>query len=194
MQVRSFAFVGLAVLVCAGLIALLLEVRADPEEVISEDDIARARQRHAKNTAPTSIETSPGPESQREREVRERQTPRPAASERATPSPSPTTAAPSSTPSTDPSDFATRARDASQVYYDGDYPAALEMAKAILEDDPDNVFFQRVTILSACAVGETETARTYYNRLEEGSETVSLIQRCRKYGVNLVFVSRDEVE
>lgn len=67
-------------------------------------------------------------------------------------------------------------------YDAGDYEAAVEQARSVLEDYPDNVRMLRVMVSSGCLMGDDDLARQYYPKLPERDQRVMRI-RCARYGI-----------
>jgi hypothetical protein len=70
-------------------------------------------------------------------------------------------------------------------YYDkGDYPAALEAALAVLENDPRNIKMLRVVVSTKCALDEVDSARTFSKRLPRRDQR-QMRTRCLNWGAEL---------
>lgn len=64
----------------------------------------------------------------------------------------------------------------------GNFLEALELAEAYLERDPDQTYIRRIAVTSACAVGQVDTARRFYDEMDERDQRTSQ-QRCSRWGV-----------
>ncbi len=70
-------------------------------------------------------------------------------------------------------------------YYDkGDYPAALESALLVLENDPRNIKMLRVVVSTKCALNEVDSARSYSKRLPRRDQR-QMRTRCKNWGADL---------
>jgi hypothetical protein len=72
--------------------------------------------------------------------------------------------------------------DVRQPFDRGEFLEALEMAEAYLERDPDQAYVRRIAVTSACAVGQIDTARRFYDQMDERDQRTSE-QRCSRWGV-----------
>lgn len=73
---------------------------------------------------------------------------------------------------------------ATRHYDKGDYPAALEAALAVLEDDPRNIKMLRVVVSTKCALNEVDSARSYSKRLPRRDQR-QMRTRCKNWGADL---------
>jgi hypothetical protein len=75
--------------------------------------------------------------------------------------------------------------EATRLFDRGDYPGAEEAAIAILELHPRNIRMLRIIVSSACAAGNVERAKEYFDQLPARDQE-QMRKRCDKWGVSLV--------
>jgi hypothetical protein len=76
-------------------------------------------------------------------------------------------------------------RDADVFWDKGDYEAAVEAGKALLEKYPGNLDAYKITVLSLCAMGEPDEARRYIDEVPESTDRKYLVRHCAKLGLDL---------
>lgn len=75
--------------------------------------------------------------------------------------------------------------EANQFYAQAQYAEASARAKAVLEGQPDNPRMLRVVVSSACMMGASAEAATYFNRLTNPRDRDQMTRRCREAGIEL---------
>jgi hypothetical protein len=75
-------------------------------------------------------------------------------------------------------------KEATRLYDKGNYPAALEEALKVLDENPRNIKMLRVAVSALCSTGEVEKAQRYLAGLPKRDQ-VQMRRRCRKWGVEL---------
>jgi hypothetical protein len=74
--------------------------------------------------------------------------------------------------------------EANRLYDTGDYQGASAVAEEVLAAQPDNVKMLRIGTSSACIMGETDKAKSYYARLPDGDKG-RIQRRCKRFGIEL---------
>lgn len=174
----------LAQLVAA--VGLVFATTGTPSIEIDEDKLAEAERAHQQrerqrsapapsqpDTTPTPAANEPDPEPEPEpdpepRRERERSQPEVATSR----------------DSDDGADDEVEIDDVREPFDSGQFMAALELAEAYLENDPDQAYIRRVAVTSACATGEIETALDYYEEMNDRDQRTSE-HRCGRYNIDL---------
>lgn len=191
MHPRNIALVAFSVVVLGALVLLLVKVTASAEVEVPEEALAEARARYARSqaahnrasSAPPAAASSSAAEAARARRAR-------MAAEQAREAPPPrrTTARLPPQPEEPPRELSPREEDLQtqrnelrSAYDRGNYEVALQQAKEYLRLRPNDRYVMRVTVTSACAVGDEETARALYEQMVEEDRRIERL-RCAKYG------------
>ncbi len=195
---RKIALALATLLVVSALAGLVIAVNKSPTPDIPEEDLAKARQRHeravaARSTPPPRSPTSPPkPRSLRPRPPRDKAKDRPRPTRPSQPDRSggdedsssqnrPLTA---ETPASKALALKERMDAANRQYDLGDYEAAVDAAREILQDEPRNVRMLRIMVSAGCLMGNEDQARLYYEPLPERDKRQMRI-RCARYEINL---------
>ena len=183
MRYRFAAIVAAVVGLLVASVVLVIKTTGSPKLEIDESELAAARAAHQRRQAerapapripqrdPERRARAPAPEPEPEPEPR----PERAEVERARP-----------TLSAQQPENGNSGRieldDVREAFDRGRFLDALEAAEDYLEHDPDQAYVRRIAVTSACAVGQIETAQTYYDQMNERDQKTSQA-RCEKYGV-----------
>ncbi len=190
MRIRHAALAAAVAFQLVASVVLVIKANATPEHSIDESELAAARAAFQRRQAARS---APPPPRQAEPEPR-----RPAASrQRPEPEPEPepeprrreTAQVERSRPTLaqrEPADSPSGPVEVDDVrtpFDRGQFIEALELAEEYLERDPDQAYIRRVAVTSACATGQLEVARRYYEQMDERDQRTSE-RRCARYGID----------
>lgn len=81
-------------------------------------------------------------------------------------------------------DRKTRIAAALALYTEKDFRAAIEMARGVLEEEPDNLTTRLLMVRAACGLGTENLAREHWLLLPEGNRHLP-VKACRRFGINL---------
>lgn len=79
-------------------------------------------------------------------------------------------------------DNKTRRSAAHRLYDDGDYPAAVAMARKVLAEEPDDARAKLLMVRAACAMGDADLAREFHAQLSPGDKPRAGLP-CREAGI-----------
>ena len=187
MPLRSILLAASGGLVLIAIVALFVEVNEAPARP-NQAKIDEARQKHKRTRSapppapsdPWSRAVDPTPRLGVEPPSRPRPEPEPEPVR-----PAPTTAGAAATPSLegDPRLEISSAKDEANRLYDKmDYPAAMEKALSVLQQQPGDVRMLRVVVSAACQLGEADKAKQYWEQLPPHDQN-QMTRRCQRYGI-----------
>lgn len=81
-------------------------------------------------------------------------------------------------------DRKTRITAAHMLYEEQDYRGAIEMARGVLEEEPEHLRTRLLMVLAACGLGTENLAREQWRRLPE-AERQRPVAACKRHGVDL---------
>jgi hypothetical protein len=195
-QLRNILLGAAGLAVLGALLVLVLQVRGDRTPEISDEQLAQARDRHARMQS-AQARPAPMPSAAEPPAVRRTRPAVPADQgerpperdatlterRRAMSSPTlPTAIQVDRVVAAAPQDVNLRMDEANGFYDRGDYQGAMEAAFEVLRTNPDNVRMLRVVVSSACIMGDEAVARQHYGRLPSRDQT-QMSRRCERYGV-----------
>lgn len=190
MQPRNLVIGALGLVCVLGMFKLMVDAKSSDEVDVDEVAMNKALQEHKRNqgrsATPSSVAKAPKVERSKVRSVlpdkeEKVETPRdrvkslPAASLR-----------PPVQSMSDKAQKGTETKaamaDANKMYDRADYEGAREAAKAILEDEPENVRMLRIVVSTSCIMGEEKSAKESYSSLPKRDQ-MQMSRRCKRYGI-----------
>ncbi|WP_428261851.1 hypothetical protein [Haliangium sp.] len=188
MQLRTIALSVATAAVLGALVILFVQVRATPDIDVPPDELEQARARYQR----TQAARAPRPRASRPITTTRR------AATRSTEAASPTSAeredereddgdSERRRPAINSPDQPLRkaSQDTLRAAYDrGDFEGALDNATQHLREYPNDRYAQRVIVVAACALGEAEVARRYYEAAIPQDQRIMEI-RCGRYNFDL---------
>jgi hypothetical protein len=193
---RNILLAAGAVVVLGALLLLLVELKGSSEVDVPEDLLAQARDHYARNQVrrPGTPPPAPPPASApRPRGPRGEMPPppdrsQPALGEDDGPPPEQLIAMREARlaeiSASAKGDLNMDRRKIGLLYDSGKYDEALEVALSFLKENPDERYVRRVVVTSACALGDTATARSYFEDMHATDRTI-VVKRCARFGVDL---------
>ena len=195
MHPRNILLVAFSVAVLGALVLLLVKVNAGaavdvPEEALNEARARYARSQAARNRrspAPPAASNAAAAAAARALRARKEAEQARSSSGRTPPEPRrpPARLPPQEARREDSpreQDLASQRQELRSAYDRGNYELALQYAKGYLRERPNDRYVMRVTVTSACAAGDEETARAIYEQMIEEDRRIERL-RCAKYGV-----------
>jgi hypothetical protein len=181
---RALVLVGLAVAVLAMGVYLFIQVRATPAEArVAPHAPVHAQVAEHEDVTPSTEPAEPGQPARGGPKMG-----RPLSADELRPSTPPPPAsgdAPALTndvpDKTDPR-FQMVLAEANKAYDRQDFDEARSIATRVLAKDPTNIRMLRIMVSSHCIEGDTNSARTYYDKLPD-FDRQQMDKRCATYGV-----------